>query len=222
MNLAVQRGRIGVRIGPVSDEIAESLGMDEATGAIVSTVEEDSPASKAGVEFGDIIIEFDGTKIEELRDLTTKVANTEIGSTVDMIVLRKGERVTLRITIDELDEGASSAEEEAEEEAAEELESVLGLSLTNLDDEAREELEIDEEIEGVLITRVDYDSGRDGLRGLRRGDVIVEVTQQEVKSVEDVKARIEDQREAGRSVVLLSIYRRGQYAHVPVKLDEDE
>jgi len=60
------------------------------------------------------------------------------------------------------------------------------------------------------------------LRGLRRGDVIVEVTQQDVKTVEDVKARIEDQRAAGRSVVLLSIYRRGQYAHVPVKLDEDE
>lgn len=217
-----KRGRIGVRIGPVSDEIAESLGMEEAGGAIVSTVEDDSPSSKAGVKFSDIIIEFDGTKIDEVRDLTSKVANTEIGSTVDMVVLRKGKRVTLKITIDELDEGSSSAEDAADEKTAEELESVLGLGLTNLDDEAREELEIDADIEGVLITSVDYDSGREGLRGLRRGDVIVEVTQQEVSSVDDVKTRIEDQREAGRSVVLLSIFRRGQYAHIPVKLDDED
>jgi len=217
-----KRGRIGVRISGVSDEIAESLGMEEAIGAMVNSVEEDSPSSKAGVEFGDIIIQFNGTEIKEVRDLTTIVANTEIGSTARMVVLRKGERVTLEITIDELDEGASAEEEEAEEEVIEELETILGLSLTNLDDEARAELEIDEEIDGVLITNVDYDSGRAGRRGLRRGDVIVEVTQQDVKTVEDVKARIEDQRAAGRSVVLLSIYRRGQYAHVPVKLDEDE
>ena len=77
-------------------------------------------------------------------------------------------------------------------------------------------------MEGVLITKVDYDSGREGLRALRRGDVIVEVTQQKVMTVDDVKVRIEAQREADRSVVLLSIFRSGQFAHVPVELDEDE
>ncbi|MBT6134693.1 MAG: Do family serine endopeptidase [Kordiimonadaceae bacterium] len=216
-----KRGRIGVRITPVSDEIAESLGMDDAEGALVNTVEENSPSSKAGVEFGDIIIEFDGTKIIEVRDLTTKVANTKIASTVDMVVLRKGKRVTLHITIDELDEGALT--DDAEEEAVvEELEVVLGLTLTKLDDEARKELKIEAGMEGVLITKVDYDSGREGLRALRRGDVIVEVTQQKVMTVDDVKVRIEAQREADRSVVLLSIFRSGQFAHVPVELDEDE
>ena len=217
-----KRGRIGVRISSVSDEIAESLGMEDAIGAMVNSVEDDSPSSKAGVMFSDIIIEFDGVEIKELRDLTTKVANTKIGSTVEMVVLRKGKRITLDITIDELDEGASAEEEEAEEETKEELESVLGLSLTDLDEEARTELEIDADIEGVLITSVDYESGREGLRRLRRGDVIVEVTQQDVVTVEDVKERIEDLREAGRSGILLSIYRRGQYVHVPIKLDDDE
>ena len=217
-----KRGRIGVRISSVSDEIAESLGMEDAIGAMVNSVEDDSPSSEAGVMFSDIIIEFDGVEIKEVRDLTTKVANTKIGSTVQMIVLRKGKRITLDITIDELDEGASAEEEEAEEETKEELESVLGLSLTDLDEEARTELEIDADIEGVLITSVDYESGREGLRRLRRGDVIVEVTQQDVVTVEDVKERIEDLREAGRSGILLSIYRRGQYVHVPIKLDDDE
>ncbi|HPF46194.1 MAG: DegQ family serine endoprotease [Alphaproteobacteria bacterium] len=217
-----KRGRIGVRIGPVSKEIAESLGMDEAVGAIVSTVEDDSPSSKAGVQFGDIIVEFDGTKIKEVRDLTTKVANTKIGSTVNMVVLRKGKRITLKITVDELDEGTTVKDEAAKKDAKEEMESVLGLSLTNLDDKAREELEIQDNIDGVLITSIDYDSGREGLRSLRRGDVIVEVTQQEVKTVEDVKKQIEEQRDAGRTAVLLSIYRSGQYAHIPVKLDKPE
>ncbi len=218
-----KRGRIGVRITGVSDDIAESLGMDEAIGAMVNSVEDDSPAMAAGVEFGDIIIEFDGTEIEEVRDLTTIVANTEIGSTVDRVVLRQGERVTLSITIDELDEGTDEDDtDDRRDRDDSEPETVLDLSLTELDDEAREELEIEDDINGVLITGVDYNSGREGLRGLRRGDVIVEVTQQEVSSIDEVKARIEDQRAAGRSVVLLSIYSRGQYRHVPVRLDEDD
>ena len=217
-----KRGRIGVRISAVSDDIAESLGMDDAVGAMVNSVEEDSPSSKAGVEFGDIIVEFDGTEIKEVRDLTSIVANTEIGRTVDLIVLRKGERERLRITIDELDESDGDEEADDDDTSEEKQETVLDLSLTELDDEARTELELDEDIQGVLVTSVDYNSGREGLRGLRRGDIIVEVTQQEVSSIDEVKERIEDQREAGRTVVLLSIYRRGQYAHVPVKLDVDE
>jgi serine protease Do len=217
-----KRGRIGVRITGVSDDIAESLGMDEAIGAMVNSVEEDSPASAAGVEFGDIIIEFDGTEIEEVRDLTTIVANTQIGSTVDMVVLRRGERITLSITIDELDESADNDDMDNDDRSDPEPETILDLSLTELDDEAREELEIDEDINGVLITGVDYGSGREGIRDLRRGDVIVEVTQQEVSSIEEVRERIEDQRKAGRSVVLLSIYRRGQYSHIPVRLDDDD
>jgi serine protease Do len=219
-----KRGRIGVRITEVSDEIAESLGLDNASGALVNSVEDDSPSSKAGVEFGDIIIEFNGTEVKEMRDLTTVVANTEIGSTVDMIVLREGDRKKLSITIDELDEGSDGASDDDEEgsDGAEVVETVLDLTLAEVDDEAREELEIPEDINGVLITKVDYDSGREGLRRLRRGDVIVEVTQRDVASIEEVKERIDAQTNAGRSVVLLSIYRRGEYAHVPVKLDEEE
>ncbi|MDG1995501.1 MAG: Do family serine endopeptidase, partial [Emcibacteraceae bacterium] len=219
-----KRGRIGVRITEVSDEIAESLGLENSNGALVNSVEDDSPSSKAGVEFGDIIIEFNGTDIVEMRDLTSVVANTEIGSTADMIVLREGKRKKLRITIDELDEGSAVEEDEGDEgsDGVEAVETVLDLTLAEIDDEAREELDIAEDINGVLITKVDYDSGREGLRRLRRGDVIVEVTQRDVASIEDVKERIEAQTSAGRSVVLLSIYRRGEYAHVPVKLDEEE
>lgn len=219
-----KRGRIGVRITEVSDEIAESLGLENSNGALVNSVEEDSPSERAGVEFGDIIIEFDGTEIKEMRDLTSTVANTKIGSTVDMVVLREGERKTLRITIDELDEGSEEEGEGSDDDndGGSDTESIIDLTLAELDDEAREELEIEDDINGVLITSVDYDSGREGLRRLRRGDVIVEVTQRDVSSIEDVRERIEAQRSAGRSVVLLSVYRRGEYAHVPISLDEDE
>lgn len=218
-----KRGRIGVRISAVTDDIAEGLGLTEAVGALVNSVEEDSPSSEAGVEFGDIIIEFDGTEIKEVRDLTTKVANTEIGSRVKMVVLRKGKKVTLNITIDELDESTDEDEEEIQTSRNDqEQETVLGLGLQELDQQTRDELNIDDDIDGVLITSVDYDSGLEGLRRMRRGDVIVEVTQQKVSTIEDVKELIEAQRKAGRKVVLLSIYRRGEYAHIPVKLDDEE
>ena len=217
-----KRGRIGVTIRDVNDDIAESLGLENSDGAMVNSVLEDSPSAEAGVEFGDIIIEFDGTEIKEVRDLTTIVANTEIGKTVDMVVLRDGERVTLRITIDELDESNGEEDEEEERSQDDKDETILDMSLAELDEESREELELGDDINGVLITGVDYGSGREGLRGLRRGDIIVEVTQREVSSIEDVKTQIDAQKEAGRSVVLLSIYRRGQYNHVPVRLDEIE
>lgn len=218
-----KRGRIGVRISAVTDDIAEGLGLQEAAGALVNSVEDDSPSSEAGVEFGDIIIEFDGTPIKEVRDLTTKVANTEIGSTVKMVVLRKGKRVTLDIKIDELDESTEEDEEKVETSRNDqEQETVLGLGLQELDQQTREELDIEDGINGVLITSVDYGSGLEGLRRIRRGDVIVEVTQQKVSTIEDVKELIEAQRQAKRKVVLLSIYRRGEYAHVPVTLDDEE
>ncbi len=217
-----KRGRIGVRISTVTDEIAESLGMDEAIGAMVNSVEDDSPASRADVKFGDIIIEFDGQKIETQRELPTVVANTVIGKTVKMVVLRKGEKLSLKITIEELDESQPQDGDDGQGGSAENAETVLGLTLNELDDQARTDLEIGEEIHGVLITAVDYDLGVEELRQIRRGDVIVEVTQKEVSSVDDVKEQIASLKKAGRKVILLSLYRRGTYFHVPLKLDDEE
>jgi serine protease Do len=220
-----KRGRIGVRISTVSEDIAESLGMAEATGAMVELVEENSPSSKAGVQFGDIIIEFDGQAIKTQRELPTVVANTPIGKTVKMVVLRKGEKVNLSITVEELKDETEDEDDFSDSNdtpADEAQETVLGLSLKNLDDQTRTELEIDEDVNGVLITGVNYNAGPEELRRLRRGDIIIEITQQEVASIEQVKARVEELKKAGRKVILLSINRRGTMAHVPLKIEEDD
>ncbi|MCL4170902.1 UNVERIFIED_CONTAM: hypothetical protein GTU68_030060, partial [Idotea baltica] len=99
-----RRGWLGVRIQEVTDEIAESLGMDEAMGALVAGVTDDGPAAKAKVEPGDVIVRFDGNEVETMRELPRMVAETAIGKDVEVIVLRKGEEVTISVTLERLEE----------------------------------------------------------------------------------------------------------------------
>ena len=218
-----RRGWLGVSIQAVTKDIAESLGMDREYGALVSSVNKDSPADKGGVESGDIIIEFDGQEVGEMRELPRIVANTKIGKTVKVTVLRKGDRKNLKITIAELDEEEKEVVPAAadQDEADTQSEKVIGLTLEDLSDKTREALDLDEDFKGVLIAGVErYSPAFE--RGLRRGDVIVEVTQEEVSTVEEAIGRIEELKKKGRKSVLLKVYRRGDYSHVPVKFEEDE
>ncbi|WP_321397919.1 DegQ family serine endoprotease [Emcibacter sp.] len=218
-----RRGWLGVSIQAVTKDIAESLGMDREYGALVSSVNKDSPADKGGVESGDIIIEFDDQEVTEMRELPRIVANTKIGKSVDVVVLRKGKKKNLKITIAELEEDeekvvpATADEDEADVPS----EKVIGLTLEELTDKTREALDLDEEFKGVLIAGVErYSPAQE--RGLRRGDVIVEVTQEEVSTVEEVMDRIKELKDKGRKSVLLKVYRRGDYSHVPVTLEDDK
>ncbi|WP_138379417.1 DegQ family serine endoprotease [Luteithermobacter gelatinilyticus] len=219
----VRRGWLGVTIQAVTEEIAESLGLDEARGALVSTVNNGSPADDAGIESGDIILEFDGKDVEEMRELPRLVADTEIGKTVKVKVLRKGKIKTLKVTIAELkedDEVAVPSKLDKKKDQGPEK-SLLGMTLENLDRETREALNLDEDFQGVVITHVERYSPSSE-RGLRRGDVIVEITQVEVSTVEEARKRIEELRAMGRKSILLKVYRRGSYSHVAVSFDEEE
>ncbi len=218
-----RRGWLGVRIQHVSDEIAESLGMDSARGALIAGVSEDGPAKEAGIMPGDVVLTFDGRDVPEMRDLPRMVATTTIGSTVPLTVLRRGEEVQIEVTLGRLDEVAEIEQVEEKQESAKDKSDetvVLGLSLAKIDEPLRERFTLSDEIEGVVITRVAEGSSAEDKR-VRAGDVIVEVAQEPVATPKDVmdmvKALKADKR---RSALLLLSNGAGELRFVAVRIEE--
>ena len=194
----------------VTDEIAESLGLQEPKGALVATVSPDSPAATGGIEPGDVILSFDGQAIENMRNLPRAVAATRIGKSVAVELLRKGENKSVNVTIGQLPANEEAADDttqddngdNSDEGDAPEKEELLGLSIAPLTDELRSQYGIGKAIEGVIITEVKPDSPA-AQKEVKPGDVIVEVTQEKVKQPRDVLARLEAVKKSGRRTVLL-------------------
>jgi serine protease Do len=201
-----RRGWLGVRIQNVDEDMAEALGLEGPEGALITDVPE-GPAAKAGMKSGDVIISFDGEPIEDTRELVRIVAETEIGRTVDVEVIRDGEAQTLAVEIGLLEEPtlAAAAGPESEQEQPSE-ETVLGLTVTALTDAQREELGLDAEVTGLVVSGVAEDSDAFD-KGLREGDVIVEVGQEPVASAREMRERIRAAEEAGRNSILLLVRR---------------
>ncbi len=214
-----RRGWLGVRIQDVTPDVAEAIGLDEAMGALVSSVP-DGPAKDAGIEAGDVIVEFAGKPVPDTRELVRMVANAPIGKTVDVVVFRNGERKTLQVTLGrrETAQGVVPAATAPQSEGPTEMQ-MLGLTVVPLTDEMRAQLQVEEGTEGLAVTDVDEMSGAYE-KGLRAGDVITEAGQQKVSSVADLKARIEAAKEAGRKSILLLIRRQGEPRFVALSLEE--
>jgi serine protease Do len=207
----VVRGRIGVQIGEVTKEVAESLGLPRAAGALVRSVEAGSPADKAGLEPGDIVTRFDGKAVEKWNDLPRVVGNTTPGAKSTIQVWRRGAMRDLAITIVELEaDGArrpASAPEAPRKPNAPTVIGSLGLTVNELTDAQRSELKIKG---GVLIEAVDGPAGR---AGLQPGDVILTVANNDITSVkqfESVLAKLDK----AKPVNLL--FRRGEWAQYAV------
>ena len=193
----VVRGWLGVYIQKVTPEIAESLGLDEAHGALVADVMDDTPAAEAGVEVGDVIIEFDGHKIHESNDLPTIVARTPVGKQTTLQIVRGEKKQKLPVKIGELaDDDMVVSEGPAED---------LGLSVQNLTPEIAESLGIDETT-GVVVASVEPGSAADQAR-LQRGDIILEVNRREIEN-ESAFSKALRGLKAKKSVLLL--VRRGE------------
>ncbi|XSG82880.1 MAG: DegQ family serine endoprotease [Methyloligella sp. ZOD6] len=201
-----RRGWLGVHVQRVTEEIAESLGMEEPRGALVAKVMPGSPAEVAGIKSGDVILDFDGQEVDTMRSLPRLVAATAIGKTVDVSLLRKREPMKLEVTVGRLPE--SEQVEDLSEAPAEppepELERLLGLAIAPLTPQLRDEYGIDNSIEGVIILEVEPGSQAEE-KDVKVGDVIVEVTQETVTNPQEVLARIDAVKKSGRKSVLLLI-----------------
>ena len=216
-----RRGWLGVRIQGVTEEIAESLGLDRPIGALVAAVTPGGPAEKAGVQAGDVIIEFEDETVEEMRRLPRMVAETDVGTPADVTVWRDGKKVDLKVKLGELEKFEESdlaaAEQPAPSGATSETE-VLGLALTTISPEARARFQLSAETKGVLIADVAVNSPA-AEKGLRPGDVIVEVGQEEAASTADVQARIQAAKDNKRKSVLFLIERRRDLRFVALRVD---
>jgi len=200
----VSRGRIGVTIDQVSKEVAESLGLGKSTGALVKAVEAGSPADKAGVEPGDVIIKFDGRVIEKSMDLPRFVGATKPGTRSALTVFRKGAAKELQVTIGEIEPEKTEAKAVAPAPKAKSssVAQAYGLTVSELTDNQRRELKIKA---GVAVDAVTEAAAK---AGLAEGDVILQLDSMEVASVKDVETILAKHDKAKPLVVL---YRRGDW-----------
>ena len=217
-----RRGWIGVRIQEVTGEIAESLGLPTQAGALVAEVTANSPAAKAGLENGDLITGFDGKPVADSRALPRMVAETPVGKTVNLVVLRKGSKQDLRITVAKLEDvpqPAASPESPSTSPKVQSKFSKLGVALSPLSHEQRTKYKLGSDVQGVVITDVDPDSSA-GEKDIRPGDVIMQVQNELVQTPDDVNRLVAAGAKAGRKAVLLLINRDGQLAYVALPLGE--
>ncbi len=211
-----RRGWLGVVIQNVTDEIAESIGLDEAAGALVNDVPE-GPAAEAGIQAGDVIVAFDGADVADTRELVRRVGNTTVGSTVPVTVWRDGDTEELQITLGRReDEEARAFPASAPSDEPSERE-LLGIKLSTLTDELREQLGLEGNTEGLAVTEVD-ESSEAYDKGVRAGDVITEAGQEKIADLDALESRIEDAREAGRKSILLLVRREGEPRFVALPL----
>ena len=192
-----RRGWLGVRIQDVTDDVAEAIGLETATGALVTDVPE-GPSAEAGIKAGDVIMSFDGKDVSDTRSLVKTVGNTQVGKAVRVIVFRDGKTETLKVTLGRREEaeGAVPASQPAEPEAPAKTE-LLGLTVSEITDELREQLDLATSATGLVVQDVD-ETSKAYEKGLRAGDMITEAGQQKLTSIGDLTKQIEEAREAGR------------------------
>lgn len=213
-----RRGWVGLMLQHVTPDIAEAVGLDRTTGAIVADVP-DGPAKDAGLKPGDIILSFNGIETEDVRDLVRVIGDAEVGMLAPIVVLRDGEQLTFDVRIARREEAEQMIVQAAatSDEPTMERE-VLGISLSPLTAEARQEVGLDEGANGVLVREVNEDSVAFE-KGIREGDLIVEVDYRPVTSVGGVLSGIEDVKDAGRKTVLMLIERGEERRFVALPVD---
>jgi serine protease Do len=203
-NGTVRRGWLGVQIQSVDDEMASSFSLDQASGALVAEVVKDSPADKGGLEVGDIIRKFDGKDVKDARSLSRIVAATEPKDRVPVEVWRNGDRKTVHVKLGEAVEEKPTVAAASGSSAT--AESDLGLSVANLTDEYRSQLDLPDDYPGVVITGVAPDSSA-AREGLRRGDVVSRIDTQPVRNVREAEQALQQAKNRGDHVAML--LRRG-------------
>jgi len=209
----VERGFLGVQVQEVTAELARSFNMDKPTGALVAQAYPDTPAAKAGIESGDIILTFDGRMIEKSSDLPPAVGITPLNKPVEIEILRQGKRITLKATLEALSEHESQPEAQSKAEAPAKLSSSrLNIQLEELSNEDLSQLNLPF---GVGVTEVDEGVGRKN--GIIQGDIIVSINFQPIRKAQDIDAVMAKAR-AGQSLPV-RIVRNGRSIFVALTVE---
>ena len=206
----VTRGWLGVTVQALNKELAESFDLDTTHGALVNEVIEDSPADKAGLKRGDIIVEYDGKQVDELNDLPRLVAATPVDETVKVKVFRDGKERTIKVKIGRLDDGEVALAADDEKTGG-----ALGLTVANVTPELVERYSLESD-QGILITKIDPE-GPAAEANLRVGDLVVEADGKEVGSVKEFEELV-GKMKSGK-VLRLLIQRRATLLYTTVTLE---
>jgi serine protease Do len=221
----VARGWLGVRIQNVTQEIAEGLGLEEGRGALVASTQEGGPAIAAGIQPGDVILEFDHKKIDKMRSLPRIVAETAVDKEVEVLIWRKGERKTVKVTLGELPEEEAQAaatspdqEEPATPPGAVVAVDALGMKVQELTDESRSQFQLgDEATKGVVVAEVEPNSGA-AEEALQPGDLVLEAGQDPVNTPQELLGKVKEAQAAGKKNILLMVERQGDLRFVAIRL----
>ena len=216
----IERGWLGVSIQPLTKEIADSVGLGDAKGALIAGVTKDGPAAKAGLHQGDVIRSVNGQKISEFRDLARLIAAIGPNKTATLDVWRDGKDVSVPATLGRMpnNEQASTDGEDHPGRPGAKAASVLGLSLAPINRQTRERFNLSAETKGVLIVGVKSDSPAADA-GLQPGDVVVKVGDKTVASPRDLVQSVNDAGKAKRKAVLFLVQREGNERFVAVPLE---
>lgn len=211
---AVQRGYLGVQIESLTDENAKALGLPNANGALVTGVIAGSPAEKAGIRRGDVILKINGQVVKDNRELARKIAALEVGQTATFTIWRETTTITIKVTAAKRELTASLGTTPGLQLTS------MGLALQSITDEVREDFRLARDAKGVLVMGIDPASDA-ASRGLSPGDRIVAVGSVEVSSLADINLALEKAKSMNRdSVLLFVVTASGQSAQKAVRLDQ--
>ena len=214
-----RRGWLGVQIQDIDSDMAEALGLDKVSGALVSGVPE-GPGADAGIQSGDVIISFDGVEVEDTRGLVTAVGNADVGKVVRVIIFRDGKTKTIKVTLGRR-EAAEKEKLVPVTKAPEKIKETekFGMKLLTINSESRIKLNLPEDLEGVAV--LDVSETSDAFeKGIRAGDVIVEAGRTKIADVNDISKIFEDAIEAVRKSILLLVLKGDNSRFVGLSLSE--
>jgi serine protease Do len=212
-----KRGWLGVRIQVVTKEIADIEKLEEARGALVASVAEKSPSKKAGIKAGDIILEFNGTKINEMKELPMIVAQTEVGKTVEVKIWRNKKEIIKKIKLGRLETSQDFTEEKKQIEP--DVQEIKSLKITArlLNRKDIETRKLPNQTTGLVITNIGKDSP---INYLNVNDIIVEAQKKKIKSIKDLEKIVEEVIRSSQKTILIAIYNnKNQRRYIGVKLD---
>ena len=209
-----RRGWLGVKIQSVTDDIAAAMGMDHPHGALIADVTKTGPAEKAGIESGDVVIEFNGHAVTAMRDLPRIVAETEVGTKVPVKVLRKGKELSFDVEIGRLEDGEKLVAQQQGGDGktpppVPTVVTALGMTIATMTDDLRSKYSLDKDLKGVVVTEV-AQTGPAADKHLEAGDVITEAGEKPVASAADISARIAEAKGLGKNSLLLLVAKGGK------------
>ena len=208
---------MGVRIQDLTEDIAEAIGIESIDGILVTEVPE-GPAKDGGIKSGDVILVFDGIEVSNTEELVRVVGKTAVNKTVNVVLLRKGKKITIKVRLGQRELAEATAFPKNENPSAPVVELILGMSLSVLNDSSRGEFNFSKDVDGLIVKDVLKDSEAYE-KGIRVGDLIVEVAQEKLLSLSIFKKLLQDSKSAKKKSLLFLIKSEDRLRFLSLRLD---